>query len=163
MRLRILAAALAALFVAGPALAAPTPNSVVTPQTPGYDQAQIVNATGTGLVTFATGGAGGGSNGSKIESMLCSNTDTAGYSLQIWRVHSATNYLIATVSIPASAGNIAGILPVPVIAPGNIPGPLDGPGNRYLTVASGDTIQIGVTGAVTSGKALSCTGHQVDF
>lgn len=164
MTIRRLLAGLAGLALCvPPAFAAPAPNSVVTPQTPEYSQAQITNATGTGLVTIATGGAGGGANGSKVESILCSNTDTAGYSVQIWRVHSAVNYLIATVSVPASAGNVAGTPPVQLITTAAMPGPVDGAGNRYLAVASGDTIQLGVTVAVTAGKTISCGAHQVDF
>lgn len=155
---------LLALVCAGgaldPAGAAVTPNSVVLPQ--GWsanDVAQIANATGTGTVTFATGAA----NGSKVLSAVCSSTDTVAHTLLVYHVIAATSYLVAAISIPASAGDAAATPPVQLITNAAIPGPITGSGNRYLPLGNGDTLGFAVTAAVTSGDTISCTGEQVNF
>jgi hypothetical protein len=152
-------AGIGASFIPLFAQAAVTANSVILPQTPEVYTAQILPATGTGLVAFATGQT----NGTKVLSLLCSSTDTIGHTLDVYRVHASTNYLIAAVSIPASSGNVIGTPPVQVITTTNFPGPMDSDGNRYLLIGSGDTISIASTVAVSTGDAISCVGHGADY
>ena len=62
----------------------------VLPQTPKITPVTIVNADGTTVKTVFTAGA----NGSKIVGLSATNTDAAGYTLQVWLTRSATNYLL---------------------------------------------------------------------
>jgi hypothetical protein len=137
-----------------------SPNTVTLPVTPEFYYAQISNTTGTTLVAFATSAA---TNGSQITSISCSSTDTVAHTLYVYRVHSATNYLITTVSIPATAGDSTTIPPVQILNTTNVPGPIDPNGNRYLSIADGDSISISVSVAVTASDFISCVGHGSDY
>jgi hypothetical protein len=147
-----------------------TPNSAVLPQTPRSALAQIANAAGTGPVALVTGGA----NASKINSVIASNTDTNAYTLQLLInsggavsggiVTGGTNYLLAAVSIPASAGNVAGTPPVAVLSVVNLPGiALDNAGMPYLYLDAGNFLCIALTAAVTTGKLVSAIATVGDF
>lgn len=149
------------LFViATSASAAVTPNSIVTAQTPKAYKAQITNASGTGAVALVAGQA----NGTKVVSIICSNTDTNPYNVTFSVLRSATTYVLATVTIPASAGNVAGTLPINIFSGTNLPGvPLDAESNPYLLLESSDTLQMASGTVVTSGKVISCHTVAADF
>lgn len=147
-----------------------TPNSAVLPQTPRSALAQITNAVGTGLVPLVTGGA----NASKVNSIVVSNTDTSAYTLQLvinvggslsgGVVTGGTSYLLASVSVPVSAGNVAGTLPVGALSAASIPGvALDNTGMPYLYLDNGNYLCIATTGTVTAGKAVSAIATVADF
>lgn len=151
----LLAAALA--FLGAPAFAATAPNYAGSPMA---DVAQILNSIGTAAVTLTTAGT----SGSRRFSLACTNTDTIAYTLAVSRVRAATSYLLATVTIPASAGNVAATPRVQVLSAATFPGvPLDPNGNPFLTLQSGDTLTIAVSSAVTSGKVVACESSGVDF
>jgi hypothetical protein len=148
-----------------------TPNSAVLPQTPRSALAQIVNGTGTSLLALVTGGA----NASKIGSVIAANSDTNAYTLQLvvnaggslsggGVVSGGTNYLLASVAIPASAGNVAGTPPVGVLSSANLPGiALDSTGAPYLYLDAGNYLCIGLTAAIAAGKAISAIATVADF
>jgi hypothetical protein len=147
-----------------------TPNSAILPQVPKSAHAQIANSNGTSLIALATGGA----NASKVTSIVASNTDTNAYTLQLvvnvggtltsGVVSGGTNYPIASVSLPASAGNAAGTPPVGVLSAANIPGiALDSTGQPYLYLNAGDYLCVALTAAVTAGKLVSAIATLADF
>jgi hypothetical protein len=148
-----------------------TPNSAILPQTPRNAVAQIANADGTNLKALVVGGA----NASKVGSIFASSTDTTARTVQLIRniggtntsgtVTGGTNYLICSVSIPASSGNAAGTPPVSILNATNIPGvPLDNTGTPYLFVNSGDILCVALlTGAVTSSDVISVHAMVGDF
>ena len=155
--MRSLLLAAAGALLAAPAFAATAPNYAGSPMS---DVAQITNATGTAAVTLTTAG----SNGSRRFSLACASTDTAAHSLVVAKVRSGVSYLLATVNIPASSGNVAGTPRVAVLSTTNFPGvPLDPTGNPFLTLQSGDTLTIAVTASVTSGDVVACEASGVDF
>ena len=157
MRPSLLLSFLSALAFAAPAFAATSPNYAGSPMD---DVAQITNASGTTPVTLTTAG----SNGSRRFSLSCTSTDTAAHSMAIAKVRSGVSYLLATVSIPANAGNVSGTPRVAVLSTANFPGiPLDPNGNPFLTMESGDTLTIAVSAAVTSGDLVSCEASGVNF
>jgi len=126
--------------------------------TPIYPQAitnnvlAIVNGTGTTITNLVTAGT----NGTKIESINVSNTDTIAYTLQFYITISATNYLIGTVTLPLSSGNTVAAPPLDVITRGNFPSlAVDANTNPYLYLASGSSLSVAVTVAVTSGKTVT--------
>jgi hypothetical protein len=147
-----------------------TPNSAVLPQTPRAALAQIANSNGTSLVALVTGGA----NASKIHSIIASNTDTNAYTLQLviniggalsgGVVTGGTNYLLAAVSVPASAGNVAATPPVGVLSATTLPGiALDNAGEPYLYLDAGNYLCIALTGTITAGKVVSALATVADF
>ncbi|HTV90016.1 MAG TPA: hypothetical protein VME41_13460 [Stellaceae bacterium] len=147
-----------------------TPNSAILPQTPRSALAQIVNSNGTGLVPLVTGGA----NASKVSSIVATNTDTNAYTLQLvvnvggslsgGVVTGGAAYPIAAVSVPASAGNVAGTPPVGILGAATIPGvALDNAGAPYLYVNPGNYLCIALTAAVTSGRLVSAVATLADF
>jgi hypothetical protein len=147
-----------------------TPNSAVLPQTPRAALAQIANSNGTSLIALVTGGA----NASKVHSIIAANTDTNAYTLQLvvnaggtlsgGVVTGGTNYLLCSVSLPASAGNVAATPPVGVLSAANLPGiALDNTGAPYLYLDAGNYLCIALTGAVTAGKLVSATATVADF
>lgn len=122
----------------------------------------IVNADGTNKKTAYTPGA----NGSIIESILVTNTDTNAYTLNIYATISATDYLIGTVTIPLSAGNTTSAPTVNLLSATSNFGsilPVDVSGNKVLTVPSGTTIKVAVTGAVTAAKTITVLGIGSDL
>src|SRR5437868_186174 len=123
------------------------------PITPKAGVVQINNGNGTTAQTLMTGG----STGTKIVGLNLANTDTAAKIAQIFLVRSSTSYLIGSVSVPAGAGNDGSTAAVNALSSAMVPGlPVDNDGNRYLFLQSGDTLTVGVTVAMTSGKLMHC-------
>jgi hypothetical protein len=140
--------------------AAVTPNSIVTTQTPRAYKAQITNASGTTPVSLITPGA----NGTKVISIVCSNSDTSAYNLTFSVLRSSIAYVLGTVAIAASAGNAAGTPPVSILNATNIPGiPQDSDGNPYLFLESTDTLQMANGSTISAGKVISCHTVAADF
>jgi hypothetical protein len=139
----------------------------VTP-TPIYPQAlnqtivTIVNADGTTLKTAFTAGA----NGSKLEALYVTNTDTNAYTMQIYETISGTDYLIGTASIPLSSGNTTSAPTVNLLSPtGNFGSVLsiDSNGNRYLYLRASAIIKVATTGTVTAAKTVTIISVGEDF
>lgn len=138
--------------------AAVVANSFITGQLPRAPIASLTSV-GTTAVTFFTAGTAG----SELLGMSCSSTDSAGQSLILNRVRSATTYILATETIAANSGNAAGTLPVNMLAPAAIALPINSDQNPYLFIESGDTLTIASAGTITSGKTIACSGVGFDF
>jgi len=151
---------LAFLAFGSPGWAAITANSIVTTQTPKAYKAQITNASGTAAVNLVNPGT----NGTKVISIVCSNTDTSAYNVTFSVLRSSTTYFLDTVAIPASAGYSASAPPVSILNTTNIPGiPLDSDGNPYLFLEPTDTLQMANGATIAAGKAISCHTVAADF
>jgi len=134
----------------------------VFPQAVNHTVVTIVNADSTNKKTIYTPGA----NGSIIEALLVTNTDTGAYTLNIYATISATDYLIGTVNIPASAGNATGTPSVNLLSATSNFGsvlPKDAFGNPTLQVPSGTTLKAAVTVAVTAAKTVTILGVGSDL
>src|SRR6266851_9644398 len=117
--------------------AAVTPNSAIFVQTPKFPHLQLTNANGTTAQTLYACGT----NGSKIYGMWVTSTDTAARDVRISVLNTST-YVQTTVTVPITAGNVAGTPGVNFMSPANWPGlPVDSDGNPYFNCASGDTLQ----------------------
>lgn len=125
----------------------PFPQTIVTQTT------ILNNASGTTITSVYPVQT----NGAVVGSINISNTDTNPYTVNIYVVKSAVNYLLATISIPASAGNTTAAPSVELInGQTNIPGLVkDAFGNTKLYIDSSTSIAIGVTSTITSPKQLS--------
>jgi hypothetical protein len=134
-------------------------NTPIFPQTIFVETKQIVNSDSTNLVTLLTGDA----DGTRIDSIIVSSTDTTARDLQLWITKSATDYLLGTVQIAINSGNVNSTPSVQYLTASNFPVlPVDANGNRFLMLDSGVTIKAKVLVAVTSAKAIALTisgGH----
>lgn len=132
----------------------------VFPQTVQSPVIQILPATTTGLVTVYTAGT----NGSKIENIICTNTDTAAaYAITLTVVVSSTNYIIGTINVPLSSGNTTSAAAVSLINSTNLPLAKDSNGNPYLLLASGAVLKANSSTTVNTGKVVSIVAMGGDY
>lgn len=159
--MKTLCAALALLLGIGQAEAAVTANSAVTPQTP---RLYIGRATSASTVALANGSGGNaGSNGTKIMSMVCANTDTTAHTVTVEIVRSSNADVIDTVQLAASSGNANGTPPVNMFSPINAPGlPTDNNLVPYLLLESGDAVNL-IIGTAFSSGVVSCVAVGSDY
>lgn len=139
----------------------------IFPQTIKNYAVQILPADTTALKTVVTGAT----NGTKVEMINISSTDTAARDVQFFLNDGTTSYLLCTLPIPANSGNTNALLAQGLLASltGTFPYlpffqfPLDSNGNRYVYVASGWTLKAAVLTTVTAAKAISIVAQAGDF
>jgi len=120
----------------------------------------IANADGTAVKTVFTAGA----NGSKVEAITVSSTDTSNRDLLVYVTRGGTNYLLCTVNILANSGNANNVAPVDVFRASMVPGlSYDAFGNRCLYLKSGDTLTVSAGTTVTSAKTITIVAQGGDF
>jgi hypothetical protein len=114
---------------------------------------QIANADGSNNKTVVTAGA----NGSKVVSLFASSTELTANNrdVQVSIVRAAVTYVLATTTVPFSAGfTVAAFGPINLLAA--IPNlPIDNDGQRYLFLESGDTLVVASLTTLTAGKIIS--------
>jgi hypothetical protein len=158
---RLLSLALA--FAAVPALAATTPNSIITAQTPNRGVVQFLQGTDTAGVykTLYTAGA----NGSKCFALWESNDDgSATHLVNVQIVNNSVKYGGVAITTASNDGTAASTPAKNFLSPSVWPGlPTDGNGNPYILLVSGDTIQATFATALTSAKTVNLVATCVDF
>jgi hypothetical protein len=123
----------------------------IYPQTINTPVAQILPADTTTLKTLYTGGA----NGSRLEHLSCTSTDTAARDLAFYLTVSGVDYLLATLNVPINAGNTNAIYPVDIFThPAFSWLPIDANGNRYMYIASGAVLKVKALVTITAAKAI---------
>lgn len=106
----------------------------------------------------------GGTNGTKVESILVTSTDTAARDLALFATISAVNYLLATIAIPLNAGNTNAVPTVDVLRHTQWPGlAYDPNGDKYLYLASGTTLSVATLTTVTAAKQITIFAQGGDF
>ena len=122
---------------------------------------QLLNATGTTITTLLTAG----SNGSVVESLNVTNTDSGvAYTLQFYLNDGTTNHLLGSVNVPLSSGNTTAAPAVDILRQGLIPGVvLDANGNYVLNIPSGYALKVAVTVAVTAAKVVDVVAMGSDY
>jgi len=158
-------ASVAALLVGGclAALAAVTPNSIVTGQTPNRGRVQFLQGTDSAgtYKTLYTAGV----NGSKCFGLFETNNDASATHLVTVQVFNAlVGYGGVAVTTASSDGFANATPPKAFMSPTNWPGlPVDSNGNPYINLISGDTIQATFATALTSTDVvnlyISCTDY----
>jgi len=129
-------------------------------QTPKRGMVQIANADASNLKTVVTAGA----SGSKVVSLIFSSSDTSARDVQWGVSRSGTFYPIATITIPITAGQVAGTPPINGLSSAYAPGlPTDNDGQTYLMLESGDTLDCKSLTTVTSAKAISASANYGNF
>ncbi len=139
------------------ALAATTPNSIVTPQTPNRGIVQFLQGTDTAgtYKTLYTAGA----NGSRCYGMVMNNNDvTTTHLVTVQIVNTAVKYGGSALTTALSAGFSNSTTAQPLMSSSVWPGlPVDQYGNTYIQLISGDTIQ------ATFATALSTTANVINL
>lgn len=160
---RILSLALALLFAASPVFAATTPNSVVTAQVPNRGVVQFLQGTDTAgtYKTLYTAGT----NGSKISALWMSNNDASATHLVTCQiVNTAVKYGGIALTSVVSAGFATAVPPQNMLTPAVWAGlPIDGNGNPYLTMISGDTLQCTYATTLTASDLINVNVIASDY
>lgn len=129
----------------------------IYPQTIKNWAVQILPADTTTIKTLLTGGT----DGSVVEFISVHSTDTVARDLLFYLNDGTTNYPLFTVNIPINAGNtnaIAAVAPLnqttlwPAV-------PFNNSGNKFIYVASGWSLRVSATVAVSATRAISITAH----
>lgn len=132
----------------------------IYPQTINVGVAAIANADAQTYKTIATGGT----NGTKIESLIVSSSDTSARDITVNLTRSAVNYQLAQISIPATAGYLDTVPSVDIMRSAFLPGTAyDSNGNKYLYLKSGDTLTINAPVTVTTAKTIQAVASGGDF
>lgn len=108
-------------------------------------------------------------NGARVDCINVTNTDTAGYIVQLFARIGSTNFLIGTAAIPASAGNLSTVQPVNLLeaiaAASSGPSPflIDPSGNKYLYLGSTASLQLAITTTMTAAKTVAIAVSAGEF
>lgn len=162
MKRFLLGLALLAAFAIN-AVAATTPNSIVTAQVPSRGIVQFLQGTDTAgtYKTLYTAG----SNGSKCNAMWSTNNDgTTTHLITVQVVNSAVKYGGVAVTSVLSAG-FANATPAQNLMVSSLwPGlPLDSDGNPFIELNTGDTLQATFATALTTSDLINIVANCVDF
>lgn len=121
---------------------------------------QIANADTTTLKTIWTAGA----NGSLLQALGLSSTDTSDRTINFYVTRSGTDYLICTITATANAGNSATIAAIDVLRHAMWPWCMyDAAGNRQLRLKSGDVLKFASTATITAAKLITCYADGEDL
>jgi len=132
----------------------------IYPQLHTTPSVQILPADTTTLKTLLTAGA----NGSLINRIWVTSTDTAAKDLQFYVTISAVDYLIGTLSIPANSGNTNALPQVGVFESTQFPAMfIDNNGNKIMRLASGAVLKVKALTTVTSAKIINVVCQAGDF
>lgn len=143
----------------------------IYPQTVQAWAAALVN--GTGAFTFVASSnvttnlislVAGGTNGSKVEAINVSTTDTSPNTLLLILNNGTANFILSTFSIPANSGNATSTPSVSLFANTQFTGlSYDSSGNKYFYLPTGSTLFVGTTAIVTSSKQVSVVAVGASF
>lgn len=122
--------------------------------------AQILPADTTTKKTLVTGGT----NGTKVESLMLASTDTTSRDVQFWMNNGSIDLLLCTISAVLNSGNTNAVPTIDVFRHAQWPSlSYDSNGNRILYVASGCILKVACTGTVTAAKEIDIVGCGGDF
>lgn len=131
-------------------------------QTPNIASVQILNADASNFKNIMAGGA----NGSKIESLQITSTDSTDRVVQIYitKSGSVNSLLLGSANVAANSGNDNLKPAIDAFNPAFMPGlPIDSDTQKFLFLKSGDQLNVKCTTTVTAAKNLDCTCVFADF
>lgn len=121
---------------------------------------QLNNGSGTTAATILTAGV----NGSRLTALIATSTDTASRDVQLSLLRSATTYILGTINLPITAGDINSVPTVNLLGSSQLPGIcFDSNGNPYMDFKAGDVLQAQMLVSITSGKLVNILGYGGDF
>jgi hypothetical protein len=122
---------------------------------------QVLPADTTTLKTLVTGGT----NGSVVEMINISSTDTVARDMIFYMTVGGVDYKLFTISIPINSGNTNAIA---AVAPLNNTTlfsalPFNNSGNKFIYVANGSELKVAVGVAVSATRAIQIVAHGGDY
>ena len=136
-----------------------TPTGVYI-QTINNTVASIANADAQTKKTIFTPGT----NGSRINAILVSSTDTSARDIVVGITVSATNYDLAIVNIPVTAGTVNSAPTISYLTQAQFPGLCrDAYGNPYIDLKNGNTLYAYAPVTITSGKQVNILAYGGDL
>ena len=112
---------------------------------------QIVNADGVTLKTLYTAPT----NGGKVEAIAISSSDTVARDIQLVVTKGAVDYVIGTISIPITAGQVAATPAIDGLQASASPWVRsDENGNPFLLLENGSVLKVKTLVTVTTALAL---------
>lgn len=137
-----------------------TVDKPIFPQVIKTGVAQILPADTTTLKTLFTADA----DGSRIDNIFVSSTDTSAKDLQFVVTISAVDYVVGTLSIPANSGFTNSVPLVSVFGHSQFAAlNSDVNGNKHLFLASGAVLKVKALSTVTTAKAISIFAQCGDY
>jgi len=134
-----------------------TPIFIQTPQSFGV---QIQNSDSTNKKTIYTAGA----NGSVIESLFVTSTDTADEDVILYVNDGTTDFQIGRIKVPLNSGNTNAVPTLDLMRHSQLPFfESDNAGNRVLKLKASHILKVAAAAAITSGKFLNFFGTGGDF
>lgn len=135
--------------------------AAIYPQTIKGYEVKILPADASNLKTLVTGGT----NGTRVEMIMATSTDTVNRDLQFVLTVGGVDYIIDTVTCTANGGTVSST------AATNIMGhatkflwcPTDAAGNRYMYVENGAVLKVKSLATVTAAKEITVYAHGGDF
>lgn len=118
--------------------------------------AQILPADTSSLVTLYTAPT----NGARVESIAVSSSDTSARDVSLAVTKGGVDYIIGTVTIPITAGQIAATPAIDLLQYLAMPWlRFDENGNRFLQLDTGCVLKVKSLTTVTAAKALQFFGQ----
>lgn len=111
---------------------------------------QIVNATGSALVTLVTPGA----NGSRVKSLVATSDDTSARVVQLVVTIAAVDYIVGEVNVPIGAGTNGTEKAVSLLDTYNLPWLQTDGISFFMELAFGSVLKVRSKVTVTAGKTL---------
>lgn len=132
----------------------------IYPQTIKNWAVQILPADTTTIKTIASGGT----NGSVIEMLTMSSTDTVARDIRFYLNDGTTNYQLFTISAPINAGNTNAIA---AVAPFNSTlwsaVPFNNSGNKFIYLANGWSLTANSAVTVSATRQINIVAHGGDY
>lgn len=119
-----------------------------------------IGNTTTNLVTLAAGGA----NGSKVEAIRATSTDTTARDTIILISNGTNLFPLGVISVPANSGFTNALPAINIMSNPLFQGfSYDAMGNPFIFVPSGWTLYAGTLTAITAAKQVSVLATGEDF
>ena len=134
----------------------PANTSPIFPLVVQTSAATITNADGTGEKTLVTAGA----NGTRIDVVSITSTDTAAVMLTVLVHDGTTSYAVGEIAVPAGAGTNGSALAVKGLSLAFLPW-LDASGSLFLK--AGWSLRVAAKAAITSTKTVTLVAFSGDY
>lgn len=107
-----------------------------------------------------------GANGSRLDALNLTSSDTSARDIQIWRTKSGGSAVLqGTVSVLATGGTVSTVVAKNVLADANMGGAVvsDERGNKVMELAAGEVVSISAPVTITTAKLVSAQAQGGDY
>lgn len=134
----------------------PANTSPIFPLVVQTSAATIVNADGTAEKALVTAGA----NGTRIDAVSITSTDSAAVTLAVRVNDGTTSYAVGEIAVPAGSGTNGSAPAIQGLSAGSLPW-LDASGSLFLK--AGWSLRVAAKAAITSTKTVTLVAFSGDY